>query len=421
MKKLLGILGIILALGGCESFGKGVASALIEKDNPQDTRRCEITGSDFLGLDDYLEKGDVVMVMMIHGVGTHKEGYAARMKDNLSKALNLTVWSKNDKNITLIDPQNKKDEIGNLRVTRMQSEDLKKTVIFYELTWSSITAREKKILEYDDSDEYGYKRAVFNRSMKTFLNDTVPDPMIYLVDDKQQILNAAKEATCWMLSSNWENLQDKERDVCRVSSYNQIKDLSRENIVYITHSLGSRILLDSVIDVADEISNLKVNPDSPNAEEAEQIIKMLRQKEITVFMLANQLPLLQIGRPKPNVTNAIKDYCHKRGKRYNQRVFKEVKIIAFSDPNDLLSYGIPQEFVDEYIDSRICPSVTNIEINIADVISAFGVGVVNPVAAHTEYDNDERVIDIIAHGTQWQNQNADNDVSQKCQIRQLKE
>lgn len=419
MKKILSILGIILALGGCESFGKGVASALIDNENNEDTRRCEITGEDFPGLDDYLAQGDVVKVMMIHGVGTHKEGYATRMKDNLSKALNLTVWSKTDKNITLINPQNKKDEIGNLRVTRMQSEDLKKTVIFYELTWSSITTREKKILEYDDSDEYGYKRAVFNRSMKTFLNDTLPDPMIYLMDNKQQILNAAKEATCWMLSSNWENLKDKERDVCRVSSYNQIKDLSRENIVYITHSLGSRILLDSVIDVADEISDLKVNPDSPNAEEAEQIINMLKQKEITVFMLANQLPLLQIGRPKPNVTNEIKNYCRKDGNKYHKRVFKEVKIIAFTDPNDLLSYGIPQNFVDDYIDSRICPSVTNVEINIADVISAFGVGVVNPVVAHTEYDNDERVIEIIAHGTE--NLDKNDLLGQSCRIKRLKE
>lgn len=419
MKKILTLLGIILLLSGCESFGKGIASALIEKDDGEDTRKCVITGEDFLGLDDYLKQGDVVKVMMIHGVGTHKEGYAARMKDNLSKALKLTVWSKNDKNITLLNPLNKKDEIGNLRVTRMQSEDLKKTLIFYELTWSSITSREKEILEYDNSDEYGYKRAVFNRSMKSFLNDTIPDPMIYLVDKKQQILNAAKEATCWMLSSNWENLKDKEKGICQVSSYNQIKDLSRENIVYITHSLGSRILLDSVIDVADEISNLKVNPDSPNAEEAEQIINMLRQKEITVFMLANQLPLLQIGRPKPNVTNAIKDYCQKKGNKYQKRVFKEVKIIAFSDPNDLLSYSIPQEFVNEYIDSRICPSVTNVEINIADVISAFGVGVVNPVSAHTEYDNDEHVVEIIAHGIQNMEQN--DMLGKKCRIKKLKE
>ena len=136
-----------------------------------------------------------------------------------------------------------------------------------------------------------------------------------------------------------------------------------------------------------------------NAEEVQRILEILKNKEITVFMLANQLPLLQIGRPKPSVTNKIDAYCSPKSKMYKSRVFKQVKIIAFSDPNDLLSYGITQDFVDNYIDSRICPSVTNVDINIADIISAFGVGVVNPVVAHTEYDNDKRVIEIISKGT----------------------
>ena len=253
--------------------------------------------------------------------------------------------------------------------------------------------------------------------MKTFLNDVIPDPMIYLVDDKKLILNSAKQATCWMLSSDWDSLQDKQSKVCEVSSYNQMRNLTHENIVYITHSLGSRILLDSVIDVADEISDLKLNPDSPSTAEAQRIIDILKHKEISVFMLANQLPLLQIGRPKPSVTNQIETYCSPQGKKYSSRVFQQVKIIAFSDPNDLLSYGIPQEFVDGYIDSRICPLVTNVDINIADIISAFGVGVVNPLTAHTEYDNDMRVIEIIARGTR--NLDTNRLLSQRCSFTRL--
>ena len=68
--------------------------------------------------------------------------------------------------------------------------------------------------------------------------------------------------------------------------------------------------------------------------------------------------------------------------------FKRVNVVAFSDPNDLLSYGITQDFVDNYLDSRMCPAVTNVNINVAEEISVFGAGVVNPVTAHTEYDND---------------------------------
>ena len=136
-------------------------------------------------------------------------------------------------------------------------------------------------------------------------------------------------------------------------------------------------------------------------------------------MLANQLPLLQITQPKPKVSGKIQQYCTPNGSYYNKRVFDKVNIIAFSDPNDLLSYDIPQQFVDEYIDSRICPEVTNVSINVADIISAFGVGVVNPVTAHTGYDNDNRVIEIIANGTRdYKNNSA---LSEQCRFVKIKD
>ena len=420
MQKILAVLALVIFVSGCESFGKGVAQAIIENNSAEDKKICEISGDSFFGIEDYLSQGDIVKVMMIHGVGSHVPGYSSRIKENLARSLNLTTWSKEDKNLTLVSPHDKKTNIGNLRVTRMQSEDEKKTVIFYELNWSNITDEAKRVLDYDTSGTYTYKRAAFNNTMKTFLNDVLPDPMMYLVDDKTQILNATKEATCWMLSRSWEDLEDNDTSLCQVSSYNQIKDLSKENIIFITHSLGSRILLDSVSGVADEIATIKTLPPSnkENRHEAEQIIDLLKQKEITVFMLANQLPLLQIGRPAPKVTNQIKNYCTAKGKKNQDRVFKETKIIAFSDPNDLLSYGITQDFVNNYIDSRICPSVTNIDINIADIISAFGVGVVNPVTAHTEYDNDPRVIEIISKGIA--NIKEDPYLNKKCTFRYLK-
>lgn len=67
------------------------------------------------------------------------------------------------------------------------------------MTWSDITAAEKELLQYDVSGEYTHKRAAFNNMMKKFLNDTGPDPMIYLMDKDNLILNATKQATCWML------------------------------------------------------------------------------------------------------------------------------------------------------------------------------------------------------------------------------
>ena len=103
----------------------------------------------------------------------------------------------------------------------------------------------------------------------------------------------------------------------------------------------------------------------------------------------------------------------------NKRVFEKVNIIAFSDPNDLLSYEVPQDFVDNYLDSRMCPEVTNVSLNVADVISAFGVGVVNPVTAHTEYDNDDRVIEMIANGIN--NFDDNSAINKRCRFMQVKD
>ena len=136
-------------------------------------------------------------------------------------------------------------------------------------------------------------------------------------------------------------------------------------------------------------------------------------------MLANQLPLLQIAQKKPLVTNMIPQYCSSNGALRNKRVFEKVNIIAFSDPNDLLSYEIPQDFVDNYLDSRMCPEVTNVSLNVADVISAFGVGVVNPVTAHTEYDNDDRVIEMIANGIN--NFDDNSAINKRCRFMQVKD
>ncbi len=73
-----------------------------------------------------------------------------------------------------------------------------------------------------------------------------------------------------------------------------------------------------------------------------------------------------------------------------------LSIVAFSDPNDVLSYAIPVGYENEYMDSRLCPEVVNVSVNVVDAINLFGIGeFVNPMAA---YENDERVIGLMVGG-----------------------
>lgn len=60
--------------------------------------------------------------------------------------------------------------------------------------------------------------------------------------------------------------------------------------------------------------------------------------------MSNQLPLLEMGAVAPEVVNQHNEYCEPGGEHYDERLVAKTSIIAFSDPNDLLSYAIPQQF-----------------------------------------------------------------------------
>lgn len=387
---------ILLVLSSCASFEKEVAKELVATHKAK-LDRCEIEGFSYKGIDENLEKDKVLKVLMIHGVGTHYPGYSRRIQENLANNIGLNVRSRVPKNITLLDPKDSKTPIGNLQITYWQDRNSSKNMLFYELTWSEITIPDKQIIAFDTREEYSKFRVPFNEMMKKFLDNTLPDPLIYLVDKNNLILDSSNQAVCWMLKTGWNNIPNNKAEVCNLSMYDGIKDFDNENLLFITHSLGSKILMDSLIETADNVSNAASTSCTTTTQK--QLIKSLQNREITIFMLANQLPILQIGHPLPRVHNQIDSYCSPKGKNYHNRIFNGVNIVAFSDPNDILSYAIPQEFVDKYIDSRICPKVTNVSVNVAPEISAFGVGIVNPISAHTDYDNSPKVIELIAKGT----------------------
>jgi hypothetical protein len=391
MKKLL-LIWMMVSATGCYSFGRGVASRVIENLEREDTRQCEIRGSQFKGISSYLADGEVVKVLIVHGIGTHRPGHSAIISENIARSLRLNIFSKH-KDLNIMNPGNPEQRLANLRIQNMRNSDSSKKVVFYELTWSDITAERKKVLDFDTSGQYAHRRAPFNNTMKTFLNDVGPDPMIYVTDKENLILTATQQSICWMLANGeGDEVDDNQRKVCSISSVSRLSNLQKYSVVFITHSLGSRIIMDALGEIVEALNDDQTVAGHP------ALVSELQEKEMTVFMLSNQLPLLQIGLPAPKVVGQIDGYCRKDGNRHAHRSFNKVDIVAFTDPNDLLSYSITQDFVDHYLDSRMCPVVTNIHINVADRITAFGIEVVNPIAAHGNYDSDERVIELISRG-----------------------
>jgi hypothetical protein len=191
-----------------------------------------------------------------------------------------------------------------------------------------------------------------------------------------------------MTKSDWKNLPDDVTAACSFNEDTAPANIRNDQYSVISHSLGSRITIDGMQRIASIIDER--DPDFRNA---------LKTKEIPIYMMSNQLPMLQLGRKLPEVSNQKGTYCLPEGEKYDERIIRKTPIIAFSDPNDLLSYAIPHGFAEKYLDSRLCIDVTNININVATIFDAFGLGkLANPLDAHIGYDTDDRIIALIAKG-----------------------
>lgn len=414
---LLSSLSIAMLLSGCSSIGKGIAEAVLEKTESEDTRVCQVWGKPFSGIDANLAKSKgKTKVLFVHGVGDHIPGYTTEFLEKLAKQLNLNARSEGQKNIKLSAPLVPGKELGNLRVTHLLNEDNGKELTFYELTWSEITRQEKDLLAFDNSGEYDFRRAKINGMLKKFSNDTGPDPIIYLGKSREAILAAYSQSFCWMATGDWKDLPESGQHLCKGLNDSNIDHIANDDYVVISHSLGSRIVIDGMQRIAHILANTE-KYDDPNHGmlPTEKSIAAFQNKHIPMFMLSNQLPMLQLGRELPEVTGQNASYCDPKGADYNKRMVSETSIVAFSDPNDLLSYGIPPGYSEKYLDSRLCARITNVNINIAKVMDAFGISdLANPMQAHVGYDQDDRVIAMIANGIG--NEKSSSLIKQRCEF-----
>jgi len=420
----------VAATYGCASIAEGVTRGLTAEDEDKPPRPCDVTGPAFQGLSERLRRlelsGSAVVgasanpqrlkVMMVHGIGTHPPGYSTRFQRNLTEALGLTKRKELMKEIGLRAPNFHGDEpLGHLRVFYYMNDAGTREMLFYELSWSEITTPAKSTLAYDTSGEYEYRRSDINQILKVFLNDRLADPMAYFGESNEKILHSVGAGICWMTTSDWDDLPPRGAPTCDAFLFANLNDLLEDEFVFVTHSLGSRIVTDAfqeqegiAHDVIDKIAH---TPD--DRKRLENLINAFKHKQIRMYMLANQLPLLELGASPPPVVGQIDAYCKPDGSKYDQRFYSELSIVAFSDPNDALSYALPLDYADKYMDSRLCPKIVNVSVNVADPINLFGLAdFVNPMSAHSAYEDDERVIGLMVGGIG--NQEVDPKVAAEC-------
>jgi hypothetical protein len=407
-KQSLALLALAWLLASCAGFGEGVTRALLAetREPDEDTRLCEVSGPAFSGIMPMLERQagypplgqagperPILKVIMIHGVGTHVPGHAARLSANLAQALGLSVVAPEAKAFQVEAPAFPGETLGTLTVTRHTNVARDREMLFFELTWSPISQPAKDAIAFDSTAVYGHRRASLNNVFKHFINDVAPDPLVYTGTGRERIQTTVGQALCWALSADWQGLPDGQQ-LCTPDNPAFASRLDVDEFAFITHSLGSRITTDGLQRLTQVIE--QVGTDRP---EVRRLTEAFRERDVKVFMLANQLPLLQSGLEPVTVQDQVSAFCQPEGPDFANRLFQETELIAFSDPNDLLSYPIPDAFVRSHVDSRLCPKQVNVTINIAPVTDLLGVGqFANPMSAHVDYDNDERVIGLITHG-----------------------
>lgn len=224
-------------------------------------------------------------------------------------------------------------------------------------------------------------RAGLNADLKhTLMDECLADAIAYLGDTGRQIRLGVRDA-----------LQAIDADRGRDSR------ISTSPLFLLSESLGSKVLRDALL----------CKPDK----KVEQIRTMLAYTA-QVFLAANQIPLLNIGgstadcaqtidsrglgdiypgnlRTTGDFSDVLRFIEGSRAYRgLDKRIPEPIRIVSFSDPNDLLSYEIvPADYADR----------DAINIRVSNDFTYLGLAE-HPLDAHSGYRKNDAVLELIRCG-----------------------
>lgn len=298
-----------------------------------------------------------VNIMFLHGM----DGYASRdnrvdpcfVIDNLRKAYGLEPANNPFPQLFC----NNTFSVGN------------KNVQLTSLHWNDLTSLRKSDLASIDNDpNLAENRAGMTKIIRQeLINDGFSDALMYTGVYRKPIINR--------VINNLKKMNDAQPDAINI---------------FITFSLGSSILVDTIKEL-----------------EKRNELKLLKNKVEMVYMLANQIPLINLGTQEINTLFKVKSTTPSQysqlEKVLNIPVNLEksedpkIRVVAFTDPNDLLSYPL---------DPDSMGNLKNMYVNAAVSIAKKTYylpffkqyGVVNYLEAHTGYVHNPTVNNLLLYG-----------------------
>ena len=380
MKIACAILGLAALLGGCSTL---------------DVTRVH---DSFAGIRSIYDSAPTTSVLVVHGMGQHAPGYSRAMQAGIVKRL--------DPSLKLLKAMPFALQLNGYPlgvVTRSEfSGDSGKRIVFVELEWSDATRPIKRtLLDLTDEDlERGFlqaNRLRLNSAAKQFVNTRLADPLIYSGAFGEVLRGAAASAMCILLRGD----AASELPQCDFGQANA----SAGEVIIISSSMGSSLVFDTVTGLWQ----------GTEAEKAASRVFLQRSKR--VYMFANQVPLLEL-RAAGNVTgpdwldaypcaepaagtvrageNGLRNFLLlRRGAGAAEEALPAslaLNVVAFSDPNDLLTYGLSDRF------KAHCKPARFANVTVTNATTGWLFVAADPLQAHVGYHVNEKVLDMLVHG-----------------------
>jgi hypothetical protein len=344
------------------------------------------------------KSGGDIRVLFVHGICTHDElhwitdGWDQVIKGYFPSATKTVTTETPVGQVQIIDHEY---QIGQNKISGRY------------LIWSALTATDKAKLIYDDRPtdnslgQFTWKRAKINGELKaTLLNDCLSDAVIYAGVRGSDIQTAMQNAICAALDGTTSN------DTC---TFPPTYGHGNRRIVIVTESLGSRMVFDAISALKIEAQRkVDSKADSAALDAFEEAVAPISQ----IYMLANQLPILALARPAlvqaasttdpsnsktPAMATALSVLhdarVHHQGRNKDEPQPPKLSLVAFTDPNDLLSYRLQTND----------PAVLGADTRVVNVITSnadtyFGE-VENPLSAHTTYNQNPDALRVLFGGS----------------------
>jgi len=337
-----------------------------------------------LNLAETSPRSSTVKVLWTHGMCTHPPTWIDDRMRRLVEAVGGTAETVNVRPVG--------SHGASLRTERISTQG--KTIEVMFLSWSPLTASYKAALAYDGSTiDGGGVRATLNRQLKVGLvNDCLTDVVVYGGPNGNNIRQAMNEAVCDALGGRYDG---NECDVPAGSS--------PAALALVTESLGSKLLCDAVLHIWNAANN------SSDKTAVRRLANSLMAAKV-MYMLSNQVPLLDAAGSVALDKTLVPEPASAPAKVHTSAgdvfgLLSQVRrlalpakgpmtVVAFSDPNDLLSYRIvPAHLAEDLKEFRV------INVLVSNDTTYFGY-LERPDTAHCGYPWNPHVFGMLARGYQ---------------------